>query len=501
MVPSVPSTSQNLVAEIGSKQVTALEFQSALNRRLNRTMAVKGKVSSAEREDVMLSVFKEIMNNKILELSAEELGVAVTPADVMEKVNELKQRLGVELNKMVATSGAANTPRYSVEDMYNNLWSSMGFRNESEFIEDLKFEIYEEKLSKHLFPEDSFSVSNDEINSFVPRINAQQIFIIYEQDKPDEQDINYSNRAQYKKARDIYDKIMAGADFGEMAKKYSQESAAVNGGHIGWVNKSAVLPEYWEVASRLQPGDITEPFVTQFGIHILKCLDRREPDDPIFEGLRDVIIRSVLTRKRQKSFVGWFYKKMVEMETGDQIVLHHPVLLANKLRNMGQFDEAIEQYRKAIAEDSQGAPYYHIDIALIMSRQRKYSEALREIRIATDKGPTDPLLFFALGEAYMEVGEHEKGITEFKKASDMSKLDYELHRKLMQIFTQLGLVEESEIEQQRMQHAMDLLGGSRNAYSPGSMLKSPDISFPGETNNQNTIREQVVPDGGAVPNP
>lgn len=502
MVPTIPSTSQNLVADIGTKQVTALEFQSAINRRLNRTMAVRGKVSSAERESVMLSVFKEMMNDKILEQSAEELGVVVTPADVMEKVNELKQRLGVELNNMVAKSGAESTPQYSVDDMYSNLWSTMGFRNESEFIENLKHEVYEEKLSKHLFPEDSFSVSNEEINSFIPRIKAQQIYLIHEQDKPSDEDINYASKNQEKKAWEIYQKIKNGADFTEMAKQYSQESAAANGGFIGWVNKSVVVPEYWEVASNLQPGDITEPFQTPYGIHILKCLDRREPEDEIFSGIRDVIIRTILTRKRQKSFVGWFYKKMVEMEQNGSIVLHHPVLKANMLRNMGDYDGAIEEYRKAIIEDSTGAPYYHLDIAITMSRQKRFSEALREIRIATDKGPTDPLLFFALGESYMEVGEHAKALTEFKKASDMSKLDYELHRKLMQIFTQLGLIEDAETEQQRMQHAIELLGGTNSAYSPGSMLKSPDIAFPGDSRQgSNTIREPIVPEGGGIPIP
>ena len=498
--PETNRESQNIVAEVAGHKITSYQFQVAINRRLLRIMNVEGRLSSSQKEGVMLSVFKQLMNDKILEITAEEAGVKVQDEDITAHRRVLIDRLTRQAEAEAKQSKRPDLMP-SGEDLYNHLWSMLGFRHEMEFLEYLKYEIFEQKLAAHLFPAKSFTVTDGDIASYIPRVELRQIFFQALDPSRDtaadpRQDVGMASKEQYQAAMKVYEQLKNGADFAEMAKKHSQESYAASGGYIGWISEKAVVKEYWEVASRLEPGDITEPFFTPYGLHILKCLDRREPSDELFNRFKGVVKDSTLRRKQQSSFVQWFYKKFRELEESGQIKIYHPVLLANKLRNTGDFDGAVNAYMEAIKTDSEGAPYYHIDIAWILARQQKYAEALKELRIATEKAPTDPYLFLMLGEGFMEVGELEKALSEFQKASELSKLDYELHRKLMSIYSQLGLIKEAEREQQRMTHAIELLGGAQKGnMGPNSLFKEPKFKWP-ETPS---VREDILPPEQVTP--
>jgi tetratricopeptide (TPR) repeat protein len=485
----------NIAANIDGVKITNLEFQVAVNRRLLRIISTQGSVSSADKESIMLSVFKGLMNDTMLRVFAKEEGVSVTPAELERKKQDLIKMLGGKNGLAAATEDpyakSQIEQELTPEGRYKQLWTSLGFRTEEEFLKDLETEVLEDKLSQHLYPENSYTVTDAEISEYIPVGEYQQIVLGIDPSQPAGMEINFSTRKVWDRAREIYGQLKSGADFAQMAKRYSQEAAyASNGGYIGYINKRSVVPQFWAVASTMQPGEISEPFETPFGIHILKCLDRRDPNDPMFKDIRLFSRKVALVRKRKSDFVGWFYRRFRELEESNKIILYSPTLLANKLRNMGEFDAAVDEYRKAIETDSEGAPYYHIDISLIYSRQRKYDEALRELRIATEQAPTDPLLFFALGEAYMEVGEHEKALSEFAKASDMSKLNYDLHDRLEKIYTQLGLMKEADHEHELYVKAIQILSTGSGAMAPGSMFMNQEYRLPkGAFQQQDTVRE------------
>ena len=75
---------------------------------------------------------------------------------------------------------------------------------------------------------------------------------------------------------DIRDRILKGEDFSELAKKYSDDpSVTYNGGDMGWVGRGQMVPEYEATAFRLEQNEISQPFETEYGFHIMQLLDRR----------------------------------------------------------------------------------------------------------------------------------------------------------------------------------------------------------------------------------
>ena len=75
---------------------------------------------------------------------------------------------------------------------------------------------------------------------------------------------------------DIRTRIIAGENFAELARKYSNDpSVLTNGGEMGWVGRGRMVPEYEAVAFRLKPGEISMPFSSPFGMHIMQLIERR----------------------------------------------------------------------------------------------------------------------------------------------------------------------------------------------------------------------------------
>ena len=105
--------------------------------------------------------------------------------------------------------------------------------------------------------------------------------------------------AEYKR------QIEAGkADFAKLAREHSQDASGPDGGDLGWVSPGMFVPEFEEVMNKLQPGQIADPMVSRFGVHLIQVLERREA--PISEReLRDMARNSLREKKFDETYQLW----------------------------------------------------------------------------------------------------------------------------------------------------------------------------------------------------
>jgi peptidyl-prolyl cis-trans isomerase SurA len=74
-------------------------------------------------------------------------------------------------------------------------------------------------------------------------------------------------------------RIAMGDAFEDLARAHSDDrGSAMRGGDLGWSDPGDLVPQFEEVINNLPPGEVSEPFRTQFGWHIAEVLDRREHD-------------------------------------------------------------------------------------------------------------------------------------------------------------------------------------------------------------------------------
>ena len=79
-----------------------------------------------------------------------------------------------------------------------------------------------------------------------------------------------------KKLEDIRKQILAGADFAQMAKQYSQDSAtAASGGDMGILERDKIVPPIIEAARSLSPGQVSDLIATPSGFEIVKVEEKR----------------------------------------------------------------------------------------------------------------------------------------------------------------------------------------------------------------------------------
>jgi len=81
-----------------------------------------------------------------------------------------------------------------------------------------------------------------------------------------------------RKLNNLRERIVNGADFGELAKLNSDDGSSIRGGDLGWVYPGDTVPEFERVMNSLQLGQLSEPFASPFGWHLLQVLERRKTD-------------------------------------------------------------------------------------------------------------------------------------------------------------------------------------------------------------------------------
>ena len=79
---------------------------------------------------------------------------------------------------------------------------------------------------------------------------------------------------------DAVERIRGGENFGEVAKLLSDDTVSANdGGEMGWSDPGTFVPEFEDVANKLEPGVVSEPFRSRFGWHIVEVMSRRTYDN------------------------------------------------------------------------------------------------------------------------------------------------------------------------------------------------------------------------------
>lgn len=104
---------------------------------------------------------------------------------------------------------------------------------------------------------------------------------------------------QKERADSIYNALLAGADFSELAKKYSDDKrSGVNGGLLPWISPNQSLKEFEDAAYALKVGEMSKPVLTAAGYHIIKMTDKKQIEP--FDTLKNDIVKFIESRNVRK---------------------------------------------------------------------------------------------------------------------------------------------------------------------------------------------------------
>ncbi|HET6725747.1 MAG TPA: peptidylprolyl isomerase [Gammaproteobacteria bacterium] len=114
-----------------------------------------------------------------------------------------------------------------------------------------------------------------------------------------------SNTEAEQRLEDLRDKIEHGASFTKLAKEYSDDdTSAAQGGDLGWLDPGVVVPQFQQVMDGLKPKQISQPFETPFGWHIVQVLGRRKQNQTD-ETRRHKAFMAIRERKLREQTERW----------------------------------------------------------------------------------------------------------------------------------------------------------------------------------------------------
>jgi peptidyl-prolyl cis-trans isomerase SurA len=114
-----------------------------------------------------------------------------------------------------------------------------------------------------------------------------------------------SQSAAIAKLTELRQRIVSGkTDFASAARQTSQDGSAAQGGDLGWANPGMFVPEFEDAMNRLNPGEISQPVVSRFGVHLIQLAERRRTELKPRE-VREVVRNQLREAKLEEAYAAW----------------------------------------------------------------------------------------------------------------------------------------------------------------------------------------------------
>lgn len=272
------------VARVNGVAVPRAEFDAKYNK-MTRAFTTRNKeIPDNLARRYKESILKQLVERELLKQKIASSGISIDPAELDKEFDEYKKMFRTDENfeRYLKSSDV------SVEQIKENISHNIAVNKLLEKVGNLQ--VTEEEAKEYY-------AKNEKRYEIKEQVRASHILLKMDPktDKKTEGDLQ-------KKANEIYKEVTKkDADFGELAKKYSEGPTASRGGDLSYFPRGRMVPEFEEVAFKMKPGEISKPVKTQFGWHIIKLVDHKEGRQRPFEEVRESIDKLLKNKKTRQA--------------------------------------------------------------------------------------------------------------------------------------------------------------------------------------------------------
>lgn len=245
-------------------------LESELNdRKASVLERLKGQYQQLPPEDVLNKQILEQLIVERIELGlAERYDIKVDEAEIDQAIGRILQKNQITLAQLEAD---LKTQGLTLDGLRKQMRNELTISHLQQGVVNSRIKITEQDIN-------NFLASSDGKYATSPDFHIGHILIAVSSSA----DADAIASAE-KQANDIYQKLQSGSDFSQMAISYSNDQAALQGGDIGW-RKLAQLPElFGNQMMNLGVGQVSKPFRSGAGFHILKNIEQRGGGEQLVE--------------------------------------------------------------------------------------------------------------------------------------------------------------------------------------------------------------------------
>lgn len=254
---------EGAVAMVFGQELSLEEFNKELGKFKSNFVDTATTLSDEDELKIKRRVLDSMIQRRIYLVEMDKLEIKEDQELIKKQYSQLMMQYGSKEAIEQAISGAG----YTLDKFMEEMSFQTRINNLNKYIEDLELNV-DEDTKKEYYQEHKETV-------FVKNgsVTARHILIKVENGETE----------ALKTINSIRDEILAGLNFSDAAKKYSQGPSGENGGSLGTFGKGQMVPEFENAAFTLPVESVSEPILTQFGYHLIYVDSRVEDEIATYE--------------------------------------------------------------------------------------------------------------------------------------------------------------------------------------------------------------------------
>jgi len=312
---------RNVLASVNGEEISLEEFYTSWQQAAENYRQIYGKRFSQEMvRDLSRPVLESLIQKKIFLQEARRRNIQIHDGEIRTRIESYPvfQREGkfdrnlyldvLSYYRLPPTQFEQTVRENLVLERLDNLIRDGVKISDREIWNEYVRENEEIRVSYIYFPKSRFretvTVREEEISNYYQnnqeefrlpeRVRARHILI-----SPGPEDTEEARTKARQKAEDVLAQLKKGADFSDLAKKYSDDPASrTKGGDLGYFSRQDMEPTFVETAFALKEiGEISELVETSYGYHIIQLLEKKPTEIPPLENVKEQIYNRLLNEQ------------------------------------------------------------------------------------------------------------------------------------------------------------------------------------------------------------
>lgn len=254
----VPAELPDPIADVNGDTITRTEFENAIRALEARAGQ---PVPAEQRDQVLRDLLDDLVAYRLLRQEAVRRQLTVPDAAIDERM----QTLRAQFPSNAAFERALKAQQMTVEKLRDDARTDL-----------LVDQLLEQEVASQIEvkPSDvsAFYEKNPDRFQQPESMRASHILVAVPPNADD------ATRAKARaRAQEALKAARAGQDFAQLARRYSQDASAQQGGDLGFFPRGQMVPAFDQAAFALEVGQISDLVETEFGFHVIKALEKRPP--------------------------------------------------------------------------------------------------------------------------------------------------------------------------------------------------------------------------------
>jgi peptidyl-prolyl cis-trans isomerase SurA len=290
-----------IVAVVNNEVITWSELRNIIAHEGKNFLE---KAPENQKEDIMKELEKSFLNSlidlKIQLQEARRKGLDVSAAEINGAIADIKNKYNITDEKLMNSLEAEGMSMAAYRTMLGEqiLLSKV-----------INFEVKANIVINDREIGDYYEANKDKLGSSRGKIKIRQIFFTLPKDSSQKPSVEA-------KAHEVIQRLERGEDFSKLAGELSEDANKQFGGDLGYISRGSALKEVEDVAFALKPGEVSKPFWSPAGLHIIKLEDKiaAEGLDKVKDKIKEILFENAFESKYHEWKTGLKERAYIEMK-------------------------------------------------------------------------------------------------------------------------------------------------------------------------------------------